>query len=446
MIAILKEDIGKTYSTNMKDFNRPYNNYFDLTITKEIEEAVNNFKKDPIFVYQDDDALIRSVVNGEDDVYENNKYKKLQYYVLKLQSDSFHCDARVIYDKEAEEADKKAEELRKAKEDLQKLINDANALDKSNKTDESKKDLADDIKKAEEVIKGDDINAIRESIEDLSNINLVDIVVTKVYVTNNKESYYDNQSFDITVTYDNNNNEKGLVAKNYEVTEKNNTPGNHTATVTYGGKTAEFSYKVLKTEITSITVTGNKKEYFLKEKSAGITVNAKFNNGTERALNTSEYSLKGFNTNTTTYYTYWFKEYNDPREATVTAGKAAPVKFKYTVGKQTEEEYINEVNNAKLDKISIHVSDGKIEFKNAAADVEIKEVSRVNKKIFGNDKVIKINLININQKHKFGLNSDDYSILRNTNTFFANQYIRIKYSINGREYTREYWEIFGDVV
>ena len=203
---------------------------------------------------------------------------------------------------------------------------------------------------------------------------------------------------------------------------------------------------MLKTEITSITVTGNKKEYFLKEKSAGITVNAKFNNGTERALNTSEYSLKGFNTNTTTYYTYWFKEYNDPREATVTAGKAAPVKFKYTVGKQTEEEYINEVNNAKLDKISIHVSDGKIEFKNAAADVEIKEVSRVNKKIFGNDKVIKINLININQKHKFGLNSDDYSILRNTNTFFANQYIRIKYSINGREYTREYWEIFGDVV
>ena len=55
-------------------------------------------------------------------------------------------------------------------------------------------------------------------------------------------------------------------------------------------------------------------------------------------------------------------------------------------------------------------------------------------------------MININQKHKFGLNSDDYSILRNTNTFFANQYIRIKYSINGREYTREYWEIFGDVV
>ena len=65
--------------------------------------------------------------------------------------------------------------------------------------------------------------------------------------------------------------------------------------------------------------------------------------------------------------------------------------------------------------------------------------------MFSEDKTHKINLIDIGKKHVFKLNDTDYWTLRDTNTFFANEVIRITYTINGREYTRNYYEIFGDV-
>ena len=117
-ISILKEGLKnkdgseKTISTDVKDFNHPFNKpeaekdtYLDLTINDAITAAVNNYRGSHIFVYFDDNETIRSVVNGEPDVYDNNKYKELQYYVLKLQGDRFHCDARVIYNHAAELAD-----------------------------------------------------------------------------------------------------------------------------------------------------------------------------------------------------------------------------------------------------------------------------------------------------------------------------------------------------
>ena len=119
-ISILKENLknkdgsDKDYSVDINDFNHPYNKpevekdiYFTLKITDEIEKAILSYTKDPIFVYVDDDATIREVIEGEPDVYNNNKYKKLQYYVLKLQGDRFHCDARVLYDKATELTDAK---------------------------------------------------------------------------------------------------------------------------------------------------------------------------------------------------------------------------------------------------------------------------------------------------------------------------------------------------
>ena len=119
-ISILKEGLKnkdgseKTISTDVKDFNHPYNRpevekdiYFNLNVNEEIEKAVNNYRGSHIFVYTDDNDTIRNVVEGEPSVYNNNKYKELQYYVLKLQGDRFHCDARVIYNHAAELADAK---------------------------------------------------------------------------------------------------------------------------------------------------------------------------------------------------------------------------------------------------------------------------------------------------------------------------------------------------
>ena len=69
---------------------------------------------------------------------------------------------------------------------LKELIKKAEKVDTEGKTNASIKALNDDIDTAKEVVKGSDLEAIKKSIEALSNIKLVDIKVTEVTVVNKK--------------------------------------------------------------------------------------------------------------------------------------------------------------------------------------------------------------------------------------------------------------------
>jgi len=440
-ISILKENLGYDYSTEIKDFNHPYNKpeadkdeYFKLTITKEIVEAVNNYRNEHIIVYSDNDEKIREVLKGEPDVFNNNKYKKLQYYVLKLQGDRFHCDARVIYDREAEELDK-------AKSELQKLIDKAEDLNTKDKTDASVKDLKDKISKAKENIEGNDINAIRESINDLKNIDLVDIKVTALYVKVNKDKYYDYATkFDITVTYDDNNGKKGVETDDYKVTAFDKTEGKHTATVTYKGQSETFEYTTIINKIESIKVTNNKSEYYIREKS-GIIVVATYTDKSTKNLGTNEYEfIKKFDSSTTTYYKEWYQIHyrNNPRTATVRAnGKTDS--FTYSVSRTTIEEF----NQSRANKVTVKLySDKTIRFENLDSDIDVAKVTKHYTIVgFGYD-TYNVTLIPTDDRNVFKLSDKDFNKIHDMNTLFAWQYLEIVYTIDGKEYSVSYAEIF----
>ncbi|MCR5483031.1 MAG: hypothetical protein K6E99_01290 [Bacilli bacterium] len=171
MISVLKED--GIANTNAKNYYHPYNKpeatkdtYFDLKITKKIEDAVNNYSNEHIHVYETHEQII-DVVKDYPTIYEGNKYKTLKYYVLKLQGDRFHCDAKIVYDKEQEKLDNK-------KEELNKLIESKEKLDTTGKTKKSVDALNEAIKTAKENVSSNDINKIDESIDALNNIKLVD--------------------------------------------------------------------------------------------------------------------------------------------------------------------------------------------------------------------------------------------------------------------------------
>ncbi len=676
-ISILKEDLKDkkgnpiTYSTNINDFNHPYNKpdvkedtYFELTITDDIVKAVNNYTKDPIFVYVDDDSKIREVINGEPNVYNNNEYKVLQYYVLKLQGDRFHCDARVIYDRETELADAKtaaineinnyktvetndisevkdekikaikaiekmtsvedvknkvqptkdaidkiianktydvtfvgktssqtvkvgynkdavapttkeftnpvyrnvtytltgwdkeeelknikenktitakydiekvvatvflidednedcnipkdrssnlawgcyknfktieikatkeikeaiandktatvftsdeairavdknsslptkdgkyktyefyvmkfiedsyagfhidgkmfydkdAEALDNAKDELNKLIKKAEKTSTEGKTTESVDKLKQDISTAKAVVEKDNIDDINESIKDLSNINLVDIKVTKIYVTNNKYNYYDNEKFDLTVTYDDNNGKKNEPTTKYTVTDKDNTPNKkHTATVTYGGETETFDYEVYETKVTKISAVNHTQKYY-KDQNANITVTATYNNGTSRNLESSEYRLNNFQTSSEA----------TKRTATVVLISNNTIKdtFDYAVSKYTtkDEENRGMITDLyiKADFVKLH---GEITFDNYNKEINVVSMHRV-----GNLFNITIELTSTSDDNKFTTSFDDMMVIRATNSDTFDQYIYVTYVIDNTKYVAKYRE------
>ena len=403
-----------------------------LNVTDELKDVVKAYKGHSITLEMDATEVVKSELPK---IYDNNKYKTITYNAIKFTDKGFKVIGTVYYD-----------ELGEAKDTLKELIKKAEKVDTEGKTNASIKALNDDIDTAKEVVKGSDLEAIKKSIEALSNIKLVDIKVTEVTVVNKKASYVEGQPLVLEVRYSNNNGvENKALESGYTINGDTKTVGSNTATVTYKGvESLPFNYTVVAKKIVSFRVVVNKNTYYKNEKVAesDLTVTATYNDDDTKVLKmNTEYTVDNLYTTDDTY-NFWG---NQKREATVKVGNLNPYKYKYTVEKKTIDEHIDEVNKELMNKISIHVSDNKIKFKNATDAVTIKSVQRVNKKIFSSNKVYDINLINIGSKHEFGLNDSDYSLLRNTNTFFANQYIRIKYVINGKEYSHDYYEIFGDV-
>ena len=444
-ISILKEDLGYDYSTNIDDFNHPYNKpevekdkYFELTITKEIVDAVNDYRNKHIIVYSDNDEKIREVLKGEPDVFNNNKYKKLQYYVLKLQGDRFHCDARVIYDRDAEELDK-------AKAELKELIEKAKKLDTTNKTDKSVEDLNNKISKAKDNYKGTDINAIKESINELKDIKLVDIKVTDIHVKVNKDKYYDYATkFDITVTYDDNNGKKNEKTDDYKVTALDKTEGKHTATVTYKGQSKTFEYTTVINKIESIKVVNHVPTYWKNQKE-DITVTATYTDDTTKELSSDKYRLDNFKTSSAT----------TKRTATVVLNSNNNItdKFDYAVSKYSSKEEEDEAIEAEAEAervkaikaMKVTVPDGKyyIEFNKLPSGAT---VNKVYKK--GNISTHTITLKSssvVDGKLRYEISKTDHAIIRATNGEWLNQYIYIEYIYGDKLYLVQYNEKTGNL-
>ena len=428
-ISILKED--GIANNDTKNYYHPYNKpdapkdtYFDLKVTKKIENAVNNYSKDPIYVYETHEQ-ITYVLEGEPTLFNNNKYKKLEYYVLKLQGDRFHCDAKIIYDKEQEKLDNK-------KEELNKLIEAKEKLDTAEKTKESVDALNKAIKTAKENVSSNDINKINESIDTLNNIKLVDIKITALYVKNNKDIYYDYEDkLDLTVTFDDNDNHVAAVTTDYKVDKFNKTPGKHTAKITYKDGTATIEYTVKANVIESLTVVNNRKEYYIKE-PLNIVVSAQYTDGKTKELTRSEYDITGFDTKKTTHYTKRFKDHTGYNKATVSAGNKSAT-FEYAVSRDDVFSAID---------IDFDYSERKLSFKNVISSVSIKSM----KKTYLFDSDYNIALTASNEKNVFYVDEKSAGKIQRTNTIPSGQTLVVTYVLDGKEYEVVYAEVFDYIV
>ena len=114
----------------------------------------------------------------------------------------------------------------------------------------------------------------------------------------NKTEYIEGQSFDptgliVTATYDNGDIEE---VTGYSLSDFDGTPGLKAIVVSYGGKTAAFSIKVLVRTVTKLDIVQNpNKTLYLEGESfdpAGLIVTATYNDGTTQPV--TDYELVGF--------------------------------------------------------------------------------------------------------------------------------------------------------
>lgn len=401
-------------------------------VTKTLENVITNDVDALVFTT---DSAIRSVDKSNKLPKKDGKYKEYTFNELKFTSEGFVISGTLFYDKDLEELDN-------LKAELQRLINAAKNLNTTNKTTASINKLNADIAKAENNVKGNDVAKIKESINDLKNINLVDIVIS-LNVVNNKKTYIQGQKFDLTVTYSDNNGNIDQSAEGYKIlvknvaTDKDTVVGNKkSATVEYKGATKTFEYNVIEKVITSISVTNNKAKYFRNE-NADITVKATYNDNDVKTIDASYYTITDFKND---------KKVNNKRaKVTLNSNKSIYDYFNYSVDSKTYEEYIDKINNDKLDKVKIYLHDGKIEFKNLTSDVNNINVIKVYTIIGIEYDSVQIPLIPTANPTIFALSEENYEKLIHTNTLPAGQYIKIIYSISGREYTRKYYEFVNYV-
>ena len=271
----------------------------ELVLTKEI---LDNIKSEEYNVVASTDKEIRALVKNNTVLpTKDGKYKTYEFYSLKFCTSGFHIDGYIHYDKDAEALDN-------AKDKLNKLIKEAEAMDKTGKTDASVSKLNSDIKTAKEVVKGNDIKAINKSIEDLSNINLVSIVGT-VKVVNNKKNYVQGKDtkFDLTVYYSDNNGNDNKKVTDYKVDEMNTTVGKHSANVTYNGFKGSFDYEVIEDAssnaeynkavkaIKEMKVKFKKEEFELSKIDGSVNITAAYRKGVKTSNYNATVTKKGNN-------------------------------------------------------------------------------------------------------------------------------------------------------
>ena len=314
----------------------------ELVATKELKGIVNAYNGHSITVEMDATKVVKARLPK---IYDNNKYKTIKYSAVKFTSKGFKVLGTVYYD-----------ELGEAKDTLKELIKKAEKVDTEGKTKASIKALNDDIDTAKDVVKGNNLEAIKKSIEALSNIKLVNIKITEVKVKDNKNGYYvQGQDLDLTVTYSNNNGVENKETTNYTIHKV--TPTRAYVTVD-GVKSDEFEFTVVAKVVEEITKVVNNKDLYYKRDSLDITVTAKFNDGEVRTLRDDEY---------TTNFTTYKSGTNIDGLVKATSNENATKGFKYNVSKydsKADEEAAqaaaaDKENKALINKITIDYGSNK---------------------------------------------------------------------------------------
>ena len=386
----------------------------ELKLTDTIKEAIKNDNKATIYTT---DREIRATLKDANSLpTKDGKYKTYEFYSMKFVEDSyagFHIDGKMFYDRDAEALDN-------AKDELNELIKKAEAKSTEGKTDASVKELKDDIKTAKEVVKGNDIDAIKDSIKELKKDKLVDIKVLDVKVKDNKNGYYvQGQDLDLTVTYkDNNSNEYHKTTK-YTITKV--TP--HRAYVTVGGVDSDvFEFTVVAKVVEKITKVENHQDLYYKNDKLNITVTAKFNDGEVRTLTKDEY---------TTDFTTKTAGKDIKGTVVATSNENATKDFKYNVSKynsKAEEDAAKEAEALETAKKA--VKDVKVKIKkgnkNKLATIEFSGLDKitVDKVYKSNNKVIKLG----GSAPTYTLDSNEYDELGKTSN--CDGFVYITYTYN----------------
>ena len=416
--------ITKLYADVYANDDKIMNNV-ELVATKELKDIVNAYKGHNITL----EINVKEIVKAKlPKIYDNNKYKTISYNAIKFTSKGFKVLGTVYYD-----------ELGEAKDTLKELIKKAEKVDTEGKTKASIKALNDNIDTAKEVVKGNNIEDIKKSIEALSNFKLVDIKVTEVKVKDNKNGYYvQGQDLDLTVTYSNNNGVEDKETSKYTIHKI--TPTRAYVTVD-GVKSEEFEFTVVAKVVEKITKVVNNKDLYYKNDKLDITVTAKFNDGEERTLKADEY---------TTNFTTYKSGTNIDGLVKATSNENATKGFKYNVSKYNskadEDKAKAEAEEAErkelIKKLKIEVKNKggiipkyRMTFKNINDRIKVKSVVRDG---FIHDHTVTLNSTDTAGEYK--LSWDDYAILRLVNSDTFGQYIIIKYTVDGKNYTAKYRE------
>ncbi len=401
----------------------------ELVLTDDIRKAIANDKYDVMLT---EDRDIRALLKDEKSLpKKDGKYKEYEFYVMKFciaTNAGFHIDGKLHYDKEAEALDN-------AKDELNKLIKEAEEKSTEGKTTASINELKKDIKTAKDVVKGNDINAINNSINELKKEKLENIEVTSVTVVNKKATYVEGQAFILEVKYSDNNGHKDVtITSGYTINGDTKTvKDGQTATVTYGKKTSnEFTYNVIERKIATIKVIEHKSKYYLNE-STNIRVEATYNDNSTRELDSVEYRKDNFTTSSAT----------SKRTATIVLIENNNIKdrFDYSVSKYSSREEELEAEHKKMiTDLNIEVKNPSVlyfvmRFKNFNNKLDVSEVHRK-----GNYIDHEVTLHDTNEDGVYSISAIDFGYLRLTNSDTFDQYVYITYKVDGKTYVAKYRE------
>ena len=128
-------------------------------------------------------------------------------------------------------------------------------------------------------------------------ITVVEAEVESISFTQNKTSYFvgdEMETLTVTATYNNGKTVTTTTEYTVEGWNSNTSAAERTATVSFLGKTKDYTYEVKDIVVDSITVNPTSGSYFVGDSIETLTVTAYYNNGKVETI-TSGYEVTGFN-------------------------------------------------------------------------------------------------------------------------------------------------------